>query len=175
MHTRSDCGTDCGTERRFSHRAVKGPKGSWSARSRHLASHSPVAESTWPEILTFVHFLGVPPVLLGSLRGSFVGSSLARFDPATWKDSAKSGEQQTVKQRILESVLQGEHRALEWGPHILFDCTFKLYFWFLCQKSKHKPYKTFEAQNLCCIVYHGHVKFTQSMSTVIVFWPTWKC
>jgi len=49
-----------------------------------------VAKSPYGAELTFVHLCGVLPLLQGSLRGSFAGSILARFDPA--KDSAKQGE-----------------------------------------------------------------------------------
>ena len=63
------------------------PNGSRSALLRHLTSHSPVPKSPYGAELTFVQLCGVPPVLQGSLWDCFVGSILARFDPA--KDSAK--------------------------------------------------------------------------------------
>jgi len=86
------------TERSLGHRAVGGQ----GALAAHVWGiwllHSPVAESPWAEILTFVHLCGVPLVLRGSLRGSFAVSNLARLDHAKpWVEGLRTYNESATK------------------------------------------------------------------------------
>ena len=71
------------------------PNGSRSARLRHLTSHSPVAKSPYCAELTFVYLCGVPPVLQGSLRGSFAGHSSQCLTPQRTPQNNASRQKQT--------------------------------------------------------------------------------